>query len=87
MHRDLEMHRLKNELNVALLRLKQVEEGCDGKCALNECVCPKEGWEEFTEKRVAKEILHFVKNAVGDKDAISLVDDYVQKNFLSESVT
>ena len=50
---DMEKYRMKALLD----EVTTMHHHCDGRCALGECICPEEGWEMFTEKRMIKMVL------------------------------
>ena len=74
---DMEKYRMVQELNA----LTAGHYHCDGRCAFGECICPEEGWEEYTEKKVSQDILKKVKLVQQKKIGLQTVIDYIQEQY------
>lgn len=81
---NFEMYRLKQELTRQLEWRKQIEDGCDGRCAFGKCICPEEGWEAHTTKVMFKDILSFIDQKIQDRTSAKILRKYLVDTYLED---
>jgi hypothetical protein len=79
---DMEKHRMREVLSKAAAWYKQIQDGCDGRCPLGECICPPEGWEDYNNKIMAKEILARIDTLIRAKKGLSAIREFVEETYL-----